>query len=109
MPCLFSNNSNDNYKHSQDYNNANCLINSLTNLDLSNPFNLITNLSQTSSNWSLNNLNQIHEEEFKNNYFEPLPFINTQNQLKQNTYPQLSQKHTIIKQSIIIFCFCFFF
>lgn len=105
MPCLFSNNSNNNYENNQEFNNNNCLISSLNNLDLSNPFNIIASLSPTSSNWSLNNFNtnfqQINQQELQKNYFEPLPFFNTQNQIKQNNYPQLSQKHTIIKQSIL--------
>jgi hypothetical protein len=101
MPCLFSNNSNHNYENhqeNQDYSN-NCLISSLNNLDLSNPFNIVATLSPTSSIFSLNNFDSNHEE-LKSNYFEPLPFINTQDQIKQINYPQLSQKHNIIKQSI---------
>jgi len=102
MPCLFSNNSKVNYENEEfnfSYNRNDCLINSLNNLDLSNPFNIIATKSPTLSVWSLNH-NQINEQELKRNYFEPLPFCNTQNQIKQNNYPQLSQKHTIIKQSI---------
>jgi hypothetical protein len=73
----------------------------LNNLDLSNPFNIAATLSPSSSVWSLNNLNYRNEEqEIKRNYFEPLPFFQTQNQSKQMNYPQLSQKHTIIKQSM---------
>ncbi|CAF1399165.1 unnamed protein product [Rotaria sordida] len=119
MPCLFSNNTNLNYRNQQQqqqqqqkfnslYNSNDYLISSLNNLDLSNPFNIVATRSPISSVWSLNNLDyyyyQINEQqekqEFKNNYFEPLPFINTQNQSIQNNYPQLSQKHAIIKQMI---------
>jgi len=99
MPCLFSNNSKFNYENQQfnmSYNSNDSLINSFNNLDLSNPFNIIPIKSQI---WSLN-YNQINEQELKKNYFEPLPFFDTQNQIKQNSYPQLSQKHTIIKQMI---------
>lgn len=108
MPCLFSKNLNINHEKSLELNSSNnsndCLINSLNNLDLSNPFNIIATITpiSTSTSSSLNNLNynykQINEE--KNNYFEPLPFSNKENQLKQINYPQLSQKHTIIKQMI---------
>jgi hypothetical protein len=112
MPCLFSNNPHLNYENYQPnqefnflYNSNDCLINSLNNLDLSNPFNIIATISPTSSVWSLNNFNynhnHINEQEIKSNYFEPLPFFDTKNQTKQMNYPQLSQKHTIIKQSII--------
>ncbi|CAF2321602.1 unnamed protein product [Rotaria sp. Silwood2] len=118
MPCLFSNNTNINCRNHQQeqqfnssYNSNDCLISSLNNLDLSNPFNMVATKSPVSSVWSLNNLNyyhyqineqqqQQHKHELKNNYFEPLPFIDAENQLKQNNYPQLSQKHAIIKQMI---------
>jgi hypothetical protein len=109
MPCLFSNPNNlKNHQQEQQinssYNSNNCLISSLNNLDLSNPFNIAATISPSSSVWSLNNLNYINEEqqqqEIKMNYFEPLPFFQTQNQLKQMNYPQLSQKYTIIKQSM---------
>jgi len=110
MPCLFSSNTNLNHGHYQQehqvnssYNSNDYLISSLNNLDLSNPFNIAATISPSSSVWSLNNLNYINEEqqqEIKMNYFEPLPFFQTQNQLKQMNYPQLSQKHTIIKQSM---------
>jgi len=105
MPCLFSSNTNLNYENRQEnqqFNLSNCLINSLNNLDLTNPFNIIATISPTSSIWSLNNFNhnQINEQELKKNYFEPLPFLDTDNQTKQINYPQLSQKHTIVKQMI---------
>jgi hypothetical protein len=79
----------------------------LSNLDLSNPFNIVASISPASSIGSLNSLHCYHnhineqrQQEVRNNYFEPLPYFNTQNQQKQINYPQLSQKHTIIKQSI---------
>ena len=107
MPCLFSNPNNlKNHQQEQQinssYNSNNCLISSLNNLDLSNPFNIVATLSPSSSVWSLNYYhNQITEEqELKSNYFEPLPFLDTQ---KQINHPQLSQKHTLIKQSISFF------
>jgi hypothetical protein len=89
MPCLFSNNSS---------NSEDCLINSLNNLDLSNPFNIAATLSPTSSIWSLDNynFNVNHEQELKRNHFEPLPFFD---QTKSINHPQLSQKHNLIKQS----------
>jgi hypothetical protein len=95
MPCLFSNNSNISSI------NEDCLISSLNNLDLSNPFNMVATLSPTSSLWSLENfsINLNDEQELKKNYFEPLPFFDTDNQIKSNNYPQLSQKHNLIKQS----------
>jgi len=97
MPCLFSNHQLNFSSTSQD-----CLISSFNNLDLSNPFNIAATLSPTSSIWSLDNFNSNHEQEFKKNHFEPLPFFDTHNQTKQINYPQLSQKHNIIKQSKII-------
>jgi hypothetical protein len=114
MPCLFSNNPNLNHENEQfhmSYNSNDCLISSLNNLDLSNPFNIVATRSPISSVWSLNNFNynphQIIESELKSNYFEPLPIFPTQNQTKQINYPQLSQKHTIIKQSIIFYFISF--
>lgn len=86
MPCLFFNNTNQ-----------------LNNLDLSNPFNMAATLSPTSSAWSLNHFNSdeyhLEQRKYDENYFEPLPFLETNSQTKSMNYPQLSQKHTIIKQS----------
>ena len=79
------------------------IINKITNIIV----HIIVTISSTSSVWSLNNLslsqNQINEQELKSNHFEPLPFLDAPNQTKKNNYPQLSQKHTIIKQSIEFF------
>lgn len=91
MPCLFNNNDR--------------LTDSLHRLDLTNPFNIIATLSPTSSSsvWSVNSLNMNfidnNQNESKENYFEPLPFLEPLKQTKQTNYPQLSQKHTTIKQS----------
>ncbi|CAF1246139.1 unnamed protein product [Adineta steineri] len=113
MPCLFSSNTmnhncgNYHQEHQMNsvYNSNDYLIDSLNNLDLTNPFNIIATISATSSVCSLNNFNYYHnkineEQEVKSNYFEPLPFIKNENHSKQFHYPQLSQKHTIIKQMI---------
>jgi hypothetical protein len=103
MPCLFSSNTNlmNPQQVNSSFNRNDCLINSMNNLDLSNPFNIVASLSPASSVCSLNYYhNQITEQqELKSNYFEPLPFLNSQSQTKQINYPQLSQKHMIIKQS----------
>ena len=106
MPCLFSAHSHLNYGNNQlnfSYNNQDYLISSLNNLDLSNPFNIAATLSPTSSLWSLNHFNSnddyINEQEINRNHFEPLPFSDTHHQTKSNNYPQLSQKHAIVKQS----------
>lgn len=100
MPCLFSNYSN---QLNISSNSQECLIHSFNHLDLSNPFNMAATLSPTSSIWSLNHFTSdechIEERKFKENYFEPLPFLETNSQTKSMNYPQLSQKHTIIKQS----------
>ncbi|UJR24968.1 hypothetical protein I4U23_006332 [Adineta vaga] len=94
MPCLFSKTSNS------PHNRSDCLINSFTNLDLSNPFNLIANSSDNLNYYYYYNQSNNEEKEMKTNYFEPLPFFETHNQTKQNYQPQLSQKHTMIKQMI---------
>ena len=103
MPCLFSNLSMKQYSLEMSFNSQEYLTNSLKNLDLSNPFNIVAALSPTSSNWSLNHFNYdeptIEERKYRENYFEPLPFLETNSQTKPTNYPQLSQKHTIIKQS----------
>lgn len=92
MPCLFNNNDHH-------------LTDSLHRLDLTNPFNIIATLSPTSSSsvWSVNSLNMNfidnNQNKSKENYFEPLPFLEPLKPTKQTNYPQLSQKHTTIKQS----------
>jgi len=106
MPCLFWASNNDITPTNQQpekssYNNpisSSDGMSSLNTLDLSNPFNIVATVSPLSSVWSLNSLHQIDEQqERSSNYFEPLPFSDTQQQVH---HPQLSQKHTIIKQMI---------
>ncbi|CAM4893254.1 unnamed protein product [Rotaria socialis] len=119
-PCSFSGNVDLNYRNFQQEQQINlphmsndCPIRSFNNLDLSNPFNMIATTSPILSVWSLDSLhydhNQLNEQqqkqELRTNYFEPLPFTDNHNPPKQDSYPQLSQKHTIIKQSIIL-CDC---
>lgn len=104
MPCLFSTASiysQQNNLYSPSCNSNDYLTDSLHRLDLTNPFNIIATLSPTSSVWSVNSLNtNLNGNNHKENYFEPLPFLETTNQTAQVNHPQLSQKHTTIKQMI---------
>jgi hypothetical protein len=74
------------------------------NRDLFNPFHLVTTHTSMSSIHSSSNDNYDSDSSRINHqpsqaarhYFEPLPFVVAQ---KPISYPQLSQKHVIIKQS----------
>ena len=81
-------------------------MNSLTTLDLSNPFNLIAAVTPGTSVCSAKGLDDRHQNRinehrpaFRSTYFEPLPFLSAEDPRQQMIYPQMSQKHTIIKQS----------
>lgn len=110
LPCLVSSNRSFLFDHQCEesasyycFDGTDGLISSLNKLDLSNPFNFVATHSPTSSLCSLTSQynhtvgnDQQQDASFSNKYFEPLPFVEPQ---KQPNYPQLSQKHSIIKQS----------
>jgi hypothetical protein len=93
------------HPHSCDYNehrlaiDADQFANAMINLDLSNPFNYIGTIFTARSSRAMLDVNHspswshVHH---RSDHFEPLPFVQSQ---KSTNHPQLSQKHTIIKQS----------
>lgn len=93
MPCLIS--SNQYFYFDPSSNHDDCLMNSSVNLDLSNPFNFVAAFTSTKNPLAFHH--DQHRQSTQKNFFEPLPFLEPE---KQINYPQLSQKHNIIKQMI---------
>lgn len=78
--------------------------NFVNRVDLSNPFNIVFDQSSDPSVFSSGqfdfrrvSIDQQKSSKINSNYFEPLPFFQSE---KQTNHPQLSQKHIIIKQMI---------